>query len=104
MMKKYVCVLKMVEAESGLSKDDILAISNMLASADNGYIPLDLESKNGNTCALGFIDASVYESLDYKKSKLMEILGPVLDDMNKENTSCEYELPNGYIVYMDYNI
>lgn len=103
-MKKYACVLKMVEPEVGLSKKDILAMKDMLGNSDDGYIPLDLASTNSNTCALGFIDISVYEELDFEKESLLKVLGPVLEDMKKENDLCEYELPNGYIAYMGYNL
>lgn len=103
-MKKYACVLKMIEPEIGLSANDLLAMKNMLGSSDDGYIPLDLESRNGNTCALGFIAVSIYEELDYEKENLLKVLGPVLEDIKKENDLCEYELPNGYIAYMGYNL
>lgn len=103
-MKKYACVLKMVEPEVGLLKKDILAIKDMLGDSEDGYIPLDLESTNGNTCAIGFIDTSIYEELDFEEKNLLKVLGPVLEDMKKENDLCEYELPNGYIAYMGYNL
>lgn len=101
-MKKYNCVLKILEPEIGVSKNDILAMTDMLAESEYGYIPLDLSSPNGNTCAIGFIEISTYEELDYEKKNLLKVLGPVLDDMRKENSSCEYELSNGYIAYMGY--
>ena len=35
-MKKYACVLKMVEPEVGLLKKDILAIKDMLGDSEDG--------------------------------------------------------------------
>lgn len=102
-MKKYSCVLKMVEPEMGLSKNDILIINNMLADDEDGYIPVDLYTLNGNTCAIGLISVSIYEEFDFDNRNLLKVLGPILDDVNKENKSCEYELPNGDIAYMGYD-
>lgn len=103
-MKKYACVLKMVDPEFGLSKEDIINMMKMLSDSEYGYIPLDLESPNANTVALGFIDVAVYEELDFEEKNIIKTIDKALNDMNQENASCEYELSNGYIIYMAYNI
>ena len=89
--KRYEIVLMEKEAIDGLDKYSIINLFNMLSSKD--AYPIELEAKEHECSAMGFISVKAAESLnyDYESSGLHDYIASILDDMNNESLNCEYK-------------
>lgn len=98
-MKKYKVVLWMVEAEDGLTKEQIIKSMDLLEEDDRGYMTIEIEG-HSNSVAIGFISTSYYDELSYKSYKIKRTISPILDDWNNESEDYEYVLSDGTVVFM----
>lgn len=98
-MKKYKVVLWMVEAEDGLTKEQIIKSMDLLEEDNRGYMTIEIES-HSNSIAIGFISTSYYDELSYKPYKIMRTITTILEDWDNESEDCEYILLDGTVVFI----
>lgn len=88
---KYGIVLKEKPGISGLTRRDVAYVFDML-NCEEAY-PIELEAKEHESVAMGFIDPKFASMLeyDYEKSGLHDFIAAILDDMEKEDDTNVYE-------------
>lgn len=90
----YDVVLIEKEGVSGLSQDDITKLQNLIEidSLSHGVFPIELEAREHESSAMGFIKTSAAKTLnyDYEASGLHDFVASILDDMNLENENHIY--------------
>ena len=88
---KYGIVLKEKEFTSGLTKSDIDELFELLDG--NEVYPIELEAFCSMSSAMGFIipDAAKSFNYEYEMNGLHSFIASILDDMNNETESHEYE-------------
>ena len=91
-MKQYDIVLKEKQLDEGLDKSEIIALYDMVSGID--VIPLEITGKYST--AMGFINLTDAEFHSYDYTVIEQKVKDILDDMKKENPTCEYEIPNPY--------
>lgn len=86
----YGIVLREKELTCGLSKNDVIDLFDMLNDIE--AYPIELEAKEHECSAMGFITPGAAELLDYdyETSGLHDFIADILDDMNNESENCEY--------------
>lgn len=84
-------VLREKEFTSGLTRNDVIDLFDMLDNAE--AYPIELEATEHECSAMGFITPEVAELFDYnyEKSGLHDFVANILDDMENESDDCEYE-------------
>lgn len=89
---KYGMVVKEKEFFTGLTMQNIQELYGKLDGTE--AYPVEIEAKNHECSAMGFITPATAESLDYayvyKDSGLCLFIADVLDDMEKESDTHEY--------------
>lgn len=87
----YGIALREVEGERGLTRSDVLDLFDMLGGEE--VFPLELEAREHECSAMGFISAEAAYALDYdyEYSGLHDFIAGVLDDMRNESEDCTYE-------------
>ena len=87
----YGLVLKEKYGTDGMTKTEITDLIDMLDS--NEAYPIELSAYAQESSAMGFITPNAAELIeyDYEYSGLHNYIALILDDMNREETSCEYE-------------
>lgn len=75
----------------GLTKAEVMDIFDMLDS--NEAYPVELSAYAQESSAMGFITPKAAELIDYdyEYSGLHNYIALILDDVNREEDSCEYE-------------
>ena len=98
-MKKYDLVLKEKEFITGLEKNEVMELFELLPDAE--IYPIELQAKEHECSAMGFItrEAAKIMDYDYTTSGLYDFIANILDNMNNESQSCEYEFC-GIRIYM----
>lgn len=88
---KFGIALREVPDVTGLTRSDINDLFDMLNS-EEAY-PIELEAKQHECSAMGFITPFAADKLnyDYEKSGLHDFIANILDDMNNESESCQYQ-------------
>lgn len=88
---EYGLVLKEKEFVSGLTKVEVMDLFDMLSNVE--AFPIELEAKTHECSAMGFITPEAAELLDYdyENSGLHDFIAMILDDMENETDTCEYE-------------
>jgi len=83
--------LREKEGEYGLNRNDVVELFDMLGKAE--AFPIELEAREHECSAMGFITVEAAESLyyDYENSGLHRFVANILDDMNNETEDCTYE-------------
>ena len=61
---KFGIILKEKPADEGLTVAEITEMLNKLDLSQQIF-PVDIESKDSNSCALGFVTSEAYEAIDY---------------------------------------
>lgn len=91
MRKKYGIALKEKEFVSGLNESEVMELLSKLDG--NEVFPIELEAREQECSAMGFITTKAANVLDYnyESSGLHDFIALILDDVNKETTSCEYK-------------
>jgi hypothetical protein len=90
-MKEYDVVLKEKEGVEGLILDEI---EDMMALVkDPEVFPIDLEAREHECAAMGFITTEAADCLDYdyEGSGFHDFVASILDDMENETETGEYE-------------
>lgn len=90
MNKEYNIALLEKPLDEGLSKSEVMDLFDMLSGAH--AIPIEIQGEN--SAAMGFINLTDAEFMDYKYDELERVVKEILNDMNKENPDCEYEVNN----------
>lgn len=87
----YGIALKEKEFLSGLTRNDIVELFDMLDNVE--AFPIELEAKQHESSAMGFIAPEVAELLDYdyETSGLHDFIATILDQMDNETRDCTYE-------------
>lgn len=87
----YGIALREKEFECGLDRNDVIDLYNMLGNAE--VFPIELEARDHECSAMGFIAVEAAESFnyDYENSGLHDFIANILDDMNNETEDCTYE-------------
>ena len=89
---KFQIVLKEKEFTDGLNKSEIIDMLDMLDSTET--YPIELEARDHECAAMGFISLNAAEKLwyDYELSGLHDFIANILDDMKNESSDdCTYE-------------
>ena len=75
----------------GITKTDVMDMFDMLDSTE--AYPIELSAYAQESSAMGFITTKAAELIeyDYEYSGLHNYIACILDDMRRENDSCEYE-------------
>ena len=92
--KEFDITLREVQGVNGLTRNDVIDLFDML---NNEMVyPIELEAREHESVAMGFISPKAAESLDYdyEKSGLHDFIASILDDMNNEFDTCEYQFKN----------
>ena len=95
----YELVLKEKEGTCGLTKDDVNELFDKIIGTE--AFPIDLEARTHECAAMGFITTEAADKLDYdyEKSGLHDFIAAILDDMDNESETCEYEF-KGLKIYL----
>lgn len=86
----YGIVLREKELICGLSRNDVIDLFDMLEDAE--AYPIELEAREHECSAMGFITPDTAELLDYdyETSGLHDFIANILDDMDRESENHEY--------------
>lgn len=90
----------------GLDKQDIDTLYNIAAGPSNDdtfeVYPIEIEAKEHESSAMGFItpEAAEHFDYDYEKSGLCDFVAAILDDMNNESADHSYTF-KGINIYLD---
>lgn len=99
---KYDIALREKPFVSGLTKEDIIDLSNKVN--DEEMYPVEIYAKYHESSAMGFITpyAAGLVGYDYsgEESGLRDFVAKILDDMNHENDSHVYEF-KGLKIWLD---
>lgn len=87
----YGLVLKEKYGTDGLERNEIIDLFDMLD--ENVAYPIELSAYAQESSAMGFITPKAAELIeyDYEYSGLHNFIALILDDMCRENETCEYE-------------
>lgn len=96
---EYGIVLREKEFTKGLTKNDVIDLFDMLYNVE--AYPIELEAREHECSAMGFITPEVAElfDYDYEESGLHDFIANILDDMENESDNCEYEF-NGVKIWL----
>ena len=88
---EYGIALREKQAEYGLTRNDVIDLFDMLNNVE--AYPIELEAREHECVAMGFITPEVAElfDYDYEASGLHDFIANILDDMNNESDDCRYE-------------
>ncbi len=89
--KEYDIALYEKEGTEGLDQKNVNELFEKLK--DSPAYPIDLQAWEHESSAMGFITRKAAEELgyEYEVSGLHDFIADILDDMNKESDTCEYE-------------
>lgn len=87
----YGIALREKEFEYGLDRNDVIDLFDMLSGPE--VYPIELEARDHECSAMGFITTDTADLLDYdyELSGLHDFVANILDDMNNETENCTYE-------------
>ena len=102
-MQKFDIVLIEREGECGLQKSEIIALLEKVNGEE--MYPIEILSDNVESCAMGFITREAANELDfdYIESGLNKFVTNILDDMENETETGEYQF-NGLAILLTRNI
>lgn len=85
-MEQYDILL--MERPVSLSAEDLMALAQQ---ASEDVILLDIEAKQAESCAAGFITEKAADVLDYDFDQLKDFVASILDDMELESEDGVYQ-------------
>ena len=96
-MKGMICMLYdivLIEkpACDGITITEIESLYSMLKNIE--AYPIELEAKEHECSAMGFLTPEAAEILDYDYNDLRDFVASILDDMQKENENHQYSFKN----------
>ena len=86
----------------GLNKSDIYLLYGLVTETGSQEVfPIELEAREHESSAMGFITPEAAEMLDYdyEGSGLRDFIASILDDMENENEECQYKF-KGIDIYL----
>lgn len=88
---EYGIVLREKPGNEGLTRNDVIDLFDMLG--DKEAYPIEIEAREHESSAMGFISPRAAEQLkyDYKESGLTGFVEKIIDDMENESENCTYE-------------
>lgn len=95
---KYGIALMEKYGVDGLNKSDIDLLygltTDVFGNGSQKVFPIELEAREHESSAMGFITPKAAEILDYdyEKSGLRDFIATILDDMEKESADKRYHL------------
>lgn len=89
MTKTYGVALIEKPLDEGLTRSEVNDLFDMLHGVD--AIPIEIQAEN--SAAMGFINLTDAEFMNYDYTALTELVASILNDMEKENQDCHYILP-----------
>lgn len=75
--RKFDLVLKEKPLDTGLTVSELMEMMFRIDTSESLF-PLDIQSEESNSSAIGFISAAAFERIDYDEKKLMEFLQETL--------------------------
>ena len=90
MKSEYNIALKEKQLDEGLNREELNDLYDLVSGVD--VIPIEIQGESST--AMGFINLTDAEYMDYDYTKLEEVVRSVLNDMDKENSDYEYEVEN----------
>ncbi len=78
--------------DEGLTKAEVIDLFDMLSGTS--AIPIEIQAEN--SVAMGFINLTDAEFLNYDYTGLTNKVRAILNDMDLENEGCSYEIENGH--------
>ena len=90
-MKHYDMALREVAGNDGLTVSDVVDLYDILS--DTKAYPVEIQAKEHECAAMGFITSSGAEKIDYdyEASGLCDFITNILDNMELEKDDCTYE-------------
>lgn len=92
MYTEYNIVLLEKPLDEGLSKEECSIMFDMLSGST--ALPIDIQGEF--SCAMGFVNRLDAEFMDYDFAELTEFVQNILNDMNNESKTGEYDVPNNH--------
>ncbi len=92
MIYDYNIVLLEKPLDEGLTAEECTKMFDMLSGST--ALPIDIQAENA--CAMGFVNRLDAEFMDYDFTELTNIVTNILNDMEKENPTHEYNIPNAH--------
>ena len=89
--RKFGVVLKEKPLDEGLTRSEVMDLFDMLSGVE--AIPIEIQG-DVNSTAMGFINLTDADWMDYDYSKLEDVVKNILNDMNNEKDPPIYECPN----------
>lgn len=91
-MSNFSLILHEKPVDSGLVRSEAIDMIDMLPEEEE-FLPIEIEAKQHESCAMGFIAMGFADKLDYdyNASGLVDFIANILDDMNNEREDCTYE-------------
>lgn len=89
---EYNIVLIEKPLDAGITMDEIVQMYKLLSGIE--AIPIEIQGEH--SAAMGFINLTDAEYMDYDYTSLFELIEGVLDDIENESQSHTYEVPNKY--------
>jgi len=88
---EYGITLREKHGEDGLTRNDVIDLFDILNNGE--AYPIEVEAKEHECVAMGFITPEAAElfDYDYEESGLNDFIANILDDMNNESDDCCYE-------------
>lgn len=102
-MKTYDCVLLERPFWDALTKNEVRQILEMLPEGE-AVIPIEIDSKGGSSCAMGFLTQSAEDKMDGYHDALNDMVGNILADMRLEKESCVYDMNGLFSIYLARNL
>ena len=92
MNAEYNIVLKEKPLDEGLTKEEVMDMFDLLSGAE--AIPIEIQGESSS--AMGFINLTDAEYMNYDYTALEDYISGILNDMEKEDEDCEYEIANNH--------
>lgn len=87
----FSLVLHEKQADTGMIRSEAIDLIDMLS--DGEFLPIEIEAKQHESIAVGFITFEFADKLnfDYEGSGLNKFIANILDDMDNEREDCIYD-------------
>ena len=90
LLSEYNIVLKEKPLDEGLSQEEVIDLMDLLSGRD--MIPIEIQANNSS--AMGFINLTDAEFMNYDYSGLIQEVRRILNDMENEREDCTYYVKN----------
>lgn len=86
---EFKLILHEKPVNEGLTRSEAIDMIDMLS--DNEFLLIEIEAKQHESAAMGFISMEFADKLNYDYEGLTAFVANILDDMNNESDDCIYE-------------